>query len=93
MAQPDTDYKIWTTNKITLEGRGLEQASTNIFLPATQEAQHRDSEHADMSNGNHISIAIQLYVAIVILCLFCDFDTMLCHAAKSKTYLESNIFK
>ena len=94
MAQPNTEYKVCATNKMTLqESRGLEPASTYVFLPAAGEAQRCDSEHIDTGNGNHICIVIQLYIATAILCLCCDFNTLLYHAAKSKSYVESNIFE
>lgn len=82
LVQPNTECEIWATNKITLEeGRGLEQASTYVFLPATGEAQRCDSEHIDNGNGNDIHIVIELHIVIAILCLCCDFNTLLYHAA------------
>lgn len=46
VAQTNKEYKIWPTNKMSLEeGRGLKQSSTYVILPETGVVQPCDSEH------------------------------------------------
>lgn len=62
---------------------GLSWLLPTYSFPVTGYTQCHDGEHTGTSNGKHVCIVIQLYVAITILCLCCVFSILLYHFVKS----------
>lgn len=50
-------------------------------------------EYSETGDGHHISTAIPPYITITVLCLYCNFSTLLYHSAKSKSSVTSNAYR
>ena len=70
MAQPNIEYKNYTTSKRILpRAMGLSWFQPMYSFPVTGDAQHCDSEHImETSDGNPTGIVIELCIAIAVFC-------------------------
>lgn len=73
------------------ESKDLELASACLCIPSCC----LETFRVAMVNTQKLAaeITFQLYIAIAMLCLSYDFNILLDHFSKSKSYVQLNIFK
>lgn len=95
LAHPNVECKHWMTAK---KGHWRDQQAWAGSSPRAPFLRLRTPSMATMErletgDGHHVSIAIPPYITTAILCLYCNFSTLLYRSAKSKSNVTSNAYR